>query len=58
MSVTVKRAGNRGYWRASWRKLRRNPLTMFALLLFMGLTLASVFAPLIAPYDPLKQNYT
>lgn len=41
----------------AWRRLRRSPhfITGFALLLFISL--AAVFAPLLAPADPYFQDY-
>ncbi|MEP7356234.1 MAG: nickel transporter permease [Anaerolineales bacterium] len=36
--------------------LLRSPLTVAGLVLLLAFTLAAVFAPQIAPYNPLKQN--
>src|SRR5262245_60005675 len=45
----VRVAGpSRGFWSASLRRLLRNRVAMFALLLLIALTLASFCAPLIA----------
>ena len=35
-----------------WRRFTRNPLALFGLTVLVLLSLASIFAPLIAPYDP------
>lgn len=38
------------------RFLRRNPLVVIGLAIFMAWVVISIGAPWIAPYDPLKQN--
>jgi peptide/nickel transport system permease protein len=40
----------------AWRKLFANPVTAIGLVLIVVLCLIAIFAPLIAPFDPLKQN--
>jgi peptide/nickel transport system permease protein len=35
-----------------WRRFRRNPLAVFGIAVLAVLSLASIFAPLLAPYDP------
>ena len=40
----------------SWLRLRRNPLAMIGLGITGLLILMSIFAPLLAPYDPIAQN--
>ncbi|QQE73646.1 ABC transporter permease subunit [Brevibacillus composti] len=37
-----------------WFRIRRNPLTLFGLVLLLMIVLLSIFAPLISPYDPSK----
>jgi ABC-type dipeptide/oligopeptide/nickel transport system permease subunit len=37
-------------WRATWRRFRRQKLPMFALILIVVIAVASLAAPLIAPY--------
>ena len=39
-----------------WRRFRRHRLAMIGLAIIAALFLASVFAPLIAPYDPEQVN--
>lgn len=41
----------------AWRQLRRNYVAMGALAIILGLFVVAIFAPFIAPYDPLKQNF-
>jgi len=40
----------------SWLRLRRNPLTMIGLAISVALLLVALFAPLLAPHDPIAQN--
>lgn len=35
-----------------WQRFRRNPLALFGVMVLVLLSLAAIFAPLIAPYDP------
>jgi peptide/nickel transport system permease protein len=55
--ATIARlARPRGEWAIVWRQLRRNRSAMIgATILAIELALA-IFAPLVAPYDPLDQN--
>lgn len=41
----------------AWRQLRRNPAAMTGLAIIVALIVIAVFAPFIAPYDPLQQNF-
>jgi len=43
-----------GYWSGVIRRLRRDPVAMFALFVILALVLMAVFAPLIAPADPYR----
>jgi peptide/nickel transport system permease protein len=38
-------------WGLAWRRMRRHKLAMFGLVVLILIVLASLFAPLIAPYD-------
>ena len=40
----------------SWLRLRRNPLAMIGLAISATLILIAIFAPLIAPHDPIAQD--
>ena len=40
----------------SWLRLRRNKLAVIGLLITVALVLMAVFAPLLAPYDPITQT--
>lgn len=39
-----------------WLRLSRNPLAMAGLVILLTLALLAIFAPLVAPYDPLAQT--
>ena len=41
----------------AWRRLKARPSALVALAVIILLILMAVFAPMIAPYDPIKQNY-
>jgi peptide/nickel transport system permease protein len=45
-----------GLWRDAWFRLRRNPAALLGFGLVSVFVLVAVFAPLIAPYDPLEQD--
>ena len=40
----------------SWLRFRRNPLAMIGLGISVALIFMSIFAPLLAPYDPIVQS--
>ena len=42
--------------RALWRALAREKLTLLFLALLLGVVLVAVFAPGLAPYDPVEQS--
>jgi peptide/nickel transport system permease protein len=42
----------RGYWRTVGRRLSRDYVTLFFVLLIAVIALAAILAPLIAPFDP------
>jgi peptide/nickel transport system permease protein len=44
-------------WAAAWRRLRRHRLAMLGLGIIVGIVLLAIFAPLIAPADPLAIDY-
>jgi peptide/nickel transport system permease protein len=57
LKTTQAPAHEENPWARAWRRLRRRKGAMVALavvVLFIGL---AVFAPLIAPYDPIKTNF-
>ncbi len=46
----------RSQWKDIWRRLRRNKLAMFGMILVLILMVAAVFAKQLAPYDPAQQD--
>ena len=40
----------------SWLRFRRNPLAMIGLFISLTLIFMSIFAPFLAPYDPIVQS--
>ncbi len=43
--------------RLAWRRFRRNRMAIAALVVLIGLALIALFAPWIAPYDPLTPDF-
>lgn len=43
-----------GYWRGVVRRLSRDPVAMIALAVILALVLMAIFAPYIAPADPIR----
>jgi peptide/nickel transport system permease protein len=43
---------SQGYWAGVFRRLRRDPVTIFCAAILLAMLGAIVFAPLIAPHDP------
>lgn len=57
MTVDKRSPKKRGQLALTWRRLRRNRLAIIGMVFIMLIVLISFFAPNIAPYDPLKQNF-
>jgi len=53
---TSRRQARLGQTYLSWLRLRRNPLAVIGLLITVLLLLTAIFAPLIAPHDPIAQS--
>jgi len=43
-----------GYWSTVWRRFRRDPVAMGALVVIVLLVLMALLAPYLAPHDPYK----
>ena len=43
-----------GYWAMVWRRFRRDPVAVGALIVITMLILTAIFAPWVAPQDPYK----
>jgi peptide/nickel transport system permease protein len=46
----------RGYWRTVGYRLRYDYVTLFFAFVILVIALAAIFAPLLAPFDPLKTS--
>lgn len=53
-AVVVPIQVSEGYWRGVTRRLGRDPVAMIALAVIVALVLMAVFAPYLAPADPIK----
>lgn len=47
---------SRSLWSNAWRRLRRNRMAMAGIAYLMFLLVVAVFAPLIAPHNPISSN--
>ena len=45
-----------GLWGEALRRVARNPFAIVGVVLIAGLTFTAIFAPWLAPYDPIEQN--
>src|SRR5215212_1598653 len=45
-----------GLWSEAWYRLRRNPGAIAGSVFVLTFVVCAVFAPVIAPYDPSKQD--
>ncbi len=48
-------AGSETLWRLAWRRLRKHKLAMLSLSVLAILILVAIFAPYLAPHDPVAQ---
>ena len=47
-------ARSEGYWAGVWKRVKRDPVTIFCASILLLMLLTFVFAPLIAPHDPFQ----
>ncbi|HEU4971161.1 MAG TPA: ABC transporter permease [Gaiellaceae bacterium] len=45
-----------GLWGEALRRVAHNPFAIVGVVLIAGLTFTAIFAPWLAPYDPIEQN--
>ena len=45
-----------GLWGEALRRVAHNPFAIVGVVLIAGLTFTAIFAPWLAPYDPVEQN--
>ena len=46
----------RSYWGSVWYRFRYEPVTVFFGCVVLAIILATIFAPLLAPFDPYKES--
>ena len=51
----AKKSKSGGLWYEAWLRFKRNKLAMVGLVMALSVILVAIFAPLIAPYDPIEQ---
>lgn len=51
--LQIRKATQRNLRRRAWQMLRRGRLGLVGVVLLLVITLAAIFAPLVAPHDPL-----
>ena len=56
--LPVPRRAQDGPWRRAWRKLARNGIAMAGLAVVVFFVVLAVFAPWIAPHDPLAAGWS
>jgi peptide/nickel transport system permease protein len=52
----ARRPPQRGYWRNVVRRFRRDRVGLVCLIILLGIALAAIFAPLLAPADPYRTS--
>jgi oligopeptide transport system permease protein len=56
LGAIVPSKPGRSLWTNAWRQFRRNKMAMAGLTLLLLLTLVAIFAPAIAPQNPVESN--
>ncbi|MCK4257663.1 MAG: ABC transporter permease [Halanaerobiales bacterium] len=44
------------YWKSIWKRILKNKMAIVGMAIIALIIIAAVFAPFIAPHDPIKQN--
>ena len=52
----IENARRQSFFSDDWLRLRRNKLAMVGLVMILILCFVAIFAPFLAPYDPIKQD--
>jgi len=55
-SEAEKQKASKSLWYYSWIRFKRNKLAMAGLVILILLILIAIFAPLLAPFDPIDQT--
>jgi peptide/nickel transport system permease protein len=53
---TAPGRGVRGYWGNVWQRLRYDYITLFCMAIIALVVLSAIFAPELAPFDPVKSS--
>jgi len=56
MNQAEKIQPRKSQWQLTWFRLRRNRMALVGLVIIVLFVFTALFAPLFAPYDPLKQD--
>lgn len=56
VAANVKVEKGRSLWNDAWKRLKKNPTAMFGLYIIIFLGIVAIFAPILAPYDPIEIN--
>ena len=54
--LKMKETKRRSFWSSGWARFRRNPMGMAGAVIVLSLYLIALFAPLIAPGDPINHG--
>ncbi len=54
----VRAASSSGTWQRVWRRLRRDPVGLFGIVLVLVIVLLAILAPFVAPDDPTATQLT
>ena len=55
-SLNMKETKRRSFWSSGWARFRRNPMGMAGAVIVVSLYLIALFAPMIAPGDPVNHG--
>lgn len=58
MRRTEETTSGRGYAVETWRRLVRNRIAVLGMVIVLGFVILAVFAPYVAPHDPVDQDLT
>ena len=53
----IATADRRSEWSQAWRRFRANRFAVGGLVVILLLALIAIFAPLLSPYDPIKEVF-